>query len=139
MAEPKTKQNDADVDAFVGKIADERRRDDCREVLQLMREATGSEPKMWGSAIVGFGTYRYKYDSGREGDWPIISFSPRKDNLTLYIAAGIERFPDLLSKLGKHKTGKGCLYVKKLEDVDLSVLRTLLQEAVEAMAGSRLA
>src|SRR4030067_1019053 len=105
MAELKTKQNDQSVDEFLKAIPDERRRRDCFSVLELMKKATGEEPKMWGEAIVGFGAYHYKYASGREGDWPLTGFSPRKQNLTLYIMSGFEGYNDLLNKFGKHKTG----------------------------------
>ena len=134
MAEAKTKQTDESVPAFLEKIADERRRRDYLVVLGLMKEATGEEPKMWGRSIVGFGRYRYKYESGREGEWPIIGFSPSKNDLTLYIMPGFEPFPELMAKLGKHKTGKSCLYIKKLEDVDLGVLKQLLIRSTEKMS-----
>jgi len=99
-----------------------------------MREVTGCEPKMWGPSIVGFGRYHYKYESGREGDWPLTGFSPRKQALTVYIMAGFRRYEELLDRLGKHKTGKSCLYLKRLEDVDLEVLRELVHESVEQVA-----
>jgi hypothetical protein len=133
MAELKTKQTDASVEAFLNGISDEKRRKDCWTVLDLMKKATKSEPKMWGSSIVGFGNYRYKYESGREGDWFIAGFSPRKQNLTLYLMAGVERFGGLLSKLGKHKTGKGCLYINTMEDIDVAVLKELIGKSVEVM------
>ena len=130
MAELKTKQNDQNVDEFLQAISNERRREDCYAVLELMKKVTGEEPKMWGDSIVGFGTYHYKYASGREGDMPVTGFSPRKQNLTLYIMSGFEEFKDQLNKLGKYKTGKACLYINKLEDVDLSVLQELVRKSV---------
>jgi hypothetical protein len=131
MSEPKTRPTHASVPQFLDGVADPARRQDCQEVLEMMRRVTGSEPKMWGSGMIGFGQYRYKYESGREGDWPLAGFSPRKENLTLYIMAGVERYPALLQKLGKHKVGKGCLYVKKLSDVDKDVLEQLVRSSVE--------
>lgn len=133
MAENKTKENDADVVAFLNGVADERKRQDSFAVLALMQEVTGMEPKMWGDSIVGFGKYHYKYESGREGDMPITGFSPRKQSLTLYIMPGFERYEDLMAKLGKHKTGKSCLYINKLADVDTAVLRELVTQSVAHM------
>lgn len=134
MAELKTKKTKASVNAFLDKITDEQRRKDCQTVLTLMKQATGEEPKMWGSSIVGFGTYHYRYASGREGDWPIIAFSPRKTDLTLYIAPGFEKFESLMAKLGKYKTGVSCLYIKKLDDVEIPVLKKLIAKSVEKVA-----
>lgn len=132
MAELKTKVNDQSVTAFLDGVADEGRRQDCYTILELMKKATRAEPKMWGDSIVGFGSYRYTYASGRAGDWLLTGFSPRKQNLTLYIMSGFSDFEELLSRLGKHKTGKGCLYIKKLADVDLSVLQELIDRSVKA-------
>ena len=131
MAELKTKKTKASVNAFLDKITDEQRRKDCQVILNLMKQATGEEPKMWGSSIVGFGTYHYRYASGREGDWPIIGFSPRKTDLTLYIMPGLEKFESLMAKLGKYKTGVSCLYIKKLDDVEIPVLKKLIAKSVE--------
>ena len=139
MAELKTKKTKASVTGFLEKITDEQRRKDCQTVLNLMKQATGEEPKMWGSSIVGFGTYHYRYASGREGDWPIIGFSPRKTDLTLYIMPNLDKFESLLAKLGKYKTGKSCLYIKKLDDVDVPVLEKLITKSVEKMAPHRVA
>ena len=130
MAEPKTKQTRQDVQKYLNAIPDAQKRDDCITVAKLMKEATGAEPKLWGPSIVGFGVKHYKYASGREGDWPLIAFSPRKQNLTLYIAIGLGD-PELLKKLGKHKVGGGCLYVKHLADVDLSILKKLIKAAAK--------
>ncbi len=133
MAELKTKPTKANVSQFLKGIEDEQKRRDAREVLALMKEITGKRPKLWGTSIVGFGTYHYKYQSGREGDWPVTGFSPRKQNLTIYIMPGFSRYPSLMKKLGKYKTGKSCLYLKKLEDVDLKVLRQLVSQSVKDM------
>lgn len=127
----KTQQNSASVTAFLDTIDDEQRRKDCLTVVDIMKRATKSEPRMWGSSIVGFGSYHYKYESGREGDWFVAGFSPRKQDLTLYIVPGVERYPALLKKLGKYKTGRSCLYVKRLSDVDVKVLRELVEQSVK--------
>lgn len=138
MAELKTKPTTDSVTDFLGRVANEKRRDDCQVVLKLMSEVTQAEPEMWGSSIVGFGRYRYKYQSGREAEWMMTGFSPRKSDLTLYIMPGFERFPDLMERLGKYKTGKSCLYIKKLDDVDLNVLRALVEQSVARMADKRI-
>ncbi len=129
MAELKTKVTKASVEKFLEGINDEKKREDCFQLLKIMKKATKSEPKMWGPAIVGFGDYRYKYASGREGDWFLAGFSPRAQNLTLYLMGGLDS--ETMKKLGKYKTGKGCLYINKLEDVDLKVLSTLITDAVK--------
>jgi hypothetical protein len=134
MAELKTKLNDGDVHAFLNSISDEKKRQDSFAILKLMQEATDAKPKMWGDSIVGFGSYHYKYASGREGDWFLTGFSPRKQNLTLYIMPGFEKYGTLLNKLGMHSTGKSCLYIKRMEDVDLEVLKELVEQSVEYMA-----
>src|SRR6266516_2833349 len=131
MPENKTVPTGQDVTAFLNGVADERKRKDSFTILDLMKQVTGLEPKMWGSSIVGFGTYHYKYESGREGDMILAGFSPRKQNLTLYNMGGFERYDDLLKKLGKHTTGKGCLYIKRLDDVDLPTLKSLIEESVK--------
>lgn len=136
MTELKTKVNDQSVEAFLNGVADEKKREDSYAILELMQEVTGEEPKMWGDSMVGFGTYHYRYASGREGDWFVTGFSPRKQNLTLYIMAGFDGYDDLLSRLGKFKTGKSCLYVKRLEDVDRDVLRELVRQSAAHMAAS---
>jgi hypothetical protein len=129
--EVKTKVNDASVTEFLDDVADEQKRNDCLEILEMMRQVTREEPKMWGSSIVGFGSYHYKGKSGREGDWMLTGFSPRKQNLTLYLMGGFESQEALLGKLGKFKTSVGCLYIKKLDDVDKEVLEELVQSSVE--------
>jgi hypothetical protein len=132
-AELKTKVNEASVEDFLNTISDEQIRADCLEIAKLMQQVTKAEPKMWGSSIVGFGSYHYKGASGREGDWMLVGFSPRKQNLTLYIMAGFDRYDELMKKLGKFSTGKSCLYIKKLADVDKKVLKELVSESVQFM------
>ena len=134
MAENKTKETDASVQAFLEAVDDEKKREDAYALLDLMREATGLEPKMWGPSIVGFGSYHYKYDSGREGDSPLTGFSPRKAALTLYIMGGFDAYDDLMSKLGKYKMGKGCLYLKGLGDVDENALKELVTRSADHMS-----
>jgi hypothetical protein len=133
MAELKTKPNDQSVEAFLNGIADDKKRQDSFTVLEIMKQATQAEPKMWGSSIIGFGSYHYKYASGQEADWFLTGFSPRKQNLTLYIMAGFEQYDELLKKLGKHKIGKACLYIKRIDDVDLPTLKNLIQQSVNHM------
>lgn len=132
MAEAKTKPTAQSMADFLAGVTDEERRKDCERVAAVMQEVTGEPPVMWGS-IVGFGTYNYKYASGRTGDWPLTAFSPRKKDLTIYIMPGVEEFPDLAAKLGKYSNGKSCLYVKKLSDVDMDVLRDLIARGVAHM------
>lgn len=133
MAELKTKRNKGDVEAYLKSVENEKKRQDSLTIMELMKEVTGEEPEMWGESIVGYGTYHYKYVSGREGDWFLTGFAPRKQNLTLYIMAGFEQYDALLEKLGKYKTGKSCLYINKLEDVDQDVLRELVLQSVKHM------
>ena len=135
-AELKTKVNDASVTDFLRSVADEQKRKDSFEILKIMKQITKEEPKMWGSSIVGFGSYHYKYESGREGDSPIMGFSPRKQNLTLYLMRGLNSHADLLKKLGKHKTSVGCLYIKKLSDIDVDVLKELISDSLKAIKKS---
>lgn len=133
MAELKTKPTNASVEKFINQVADETRREDCRKVARMMEEITGEKPKMWGPGIVGFGTYHYKYASGHEGDWPIAAFSPRKQDLTLYLMPGFQGQADLMQQLGKHRTGKSCLYIKRLSDVHGPTLKKLIRESVKQM------
>ena len=133
MAELKTKPNDQDVEAFLNSVKDEKKRQACFTVLQIMEQATGAKATMWGDSIVGFGTYRYKYASGREGEWMLTGFSPRKRNLTLYIMSGFDEYDELLGNLGKYKTGKSCLYINKLDDVNLKLLTDLVDQSVRHM------
>lgn len=132
MAELKTKENKASVSGFLKQIADDQRRKDAEAVVALMKSVTKEEPRMWGSSIVGFGRLHYKYASGREGDWFKAGFSPRKDSFTLYLCGGFGPHADLMEKLGKFKTGVGCLYVKKLDDVDQKVLKQLITRTVKS-------
>ena len=133
MAELKTKLTDASVEDFLNTVENEQKRKDCFEILKIMKQVTKEMPKMWGTSIVGFGSYHYKGASGREGDWMLTGFSPRKQNLTLYLMGGFDAHKDLLKKLGKYKTSVGCLYIKKLDDVDKKVLKELVTESVKTM------
>lgn len=136
MAKLKTERNDGDVEAFLASVENEKRREDCRAVIDLMRDITGESPAMWGDSIIGFGSYDYRYKSGREGSWFVTGVSPRKQSLTLYIMSGFANHDALMARLGKHTTGRSCLYIKKLEDVDQEVLRELIQRSVDHVAGS---
>ena len=127
MAEQKTKPTNQSVKEFLNEISEPERRADCFAVAKIMEEISGQKPKMWGPSIVGFGSYRYKYASGREGDWPEMGFSPRKKDLTLYIMMGFEKHAELMEKLGKHSTGKSCLYIKRLSDVHIPTLKKLMK------------
>jgi len=133
MSDLKTKVNEANVDDFIGAVEDEERRRFAHLIIQMMSEATGELPKMWGSSIVGFGTYTYHYASGRSGDWMMAGFSPRKVAMTLYIMDGFGNYDPLLAKLGKFKTGKSCLYIKREADIDLEVLRELIHASIASM------
>jgi hypothetical protein len=137
MPEPKTRPTDENPLDFLAKLPDENRRTDCLRLLEMMRKASGAKAVMWGPAIVGFGSYELTYADGHTADWPIIGFSPRKNDLTLYIMRGFDGCDDLFSRLGKHKTSKACLYIKRLSDVDESVLKELITEGVRAMAERR--
>jgi hypothetical protein len=134
MAELKTQKGDGNVDAFIAAIEDERKREDSRALVELMERVTGEKPAMWGPSIVGFGDLHYKYESGREGDWFKVGFSPRKQNLTLYITDYIQDDDPLLAKLGKFTTGKACIYIKRLEDIDSEVLEQLVERSYDAGA-----
>lgn len=136
MAELKTKLTRASVDKFLKTVKDAQTRADCYQILDMMRKATKAEPRMWGTSIIGFGDYHYKYESGREADWFRMGFSPRKQNITLYSMGGFQRNETLLRQLGKHSLGKGCLYIKKLEEVDIKVLKELIAESARAIRQS---
>ena len=138
MAELKTKTNDGDVKAFLNDITDEGKRQDCFRVLELLKKVTKAEPKMWGASIVGLGSYHYKYESGREVDWFLAGFSPRKQNITFYIMSGFTKYDELLAKLGKHKTGKSCLHINKLEDVNLSILEEMIEKSIDAVQNGKI-
>ena len=133
MTELKTRPTGQSAEDFLSTVEDESKRSDSFRILNLMKDITGEPPVMWGPSIVGFGSYHYKYASGREADWMLTGFSPRKQNLTIYIMPGFDNHDALLKKLGKFKTGKSCLYINKLEDVDMEILRTLIKESVHCM------
>ncbi len=133
MTRPKTRQTDADVFAFLDAVADDTRRQDSHALVDMMRKATAAEPRMWGSSIVGFGSYHFTYDNGREGEWMLCGFSPRKQSLVLYIMPGFKSYDNLLKKLGKYSTGKSCLYIRKLADVDGESLQQLIDDSVDQM------
>lgn len=133
MSDNKTRFNDASVTAFLDAVPDERKRQDSYALLEMMRDVTGEAPRMYGDSIVGFGHYHYKYESGREGDMPVVAFSPRKQNLTLYIMSGFDGYEELRAGLGKHKVGKSCLYINKLADVDPAALREMVARSVASM------
>ena len=138
MSEPKTKPTDASVSELLAR-QDNARRADCEAIVRMMEAATGERAQMWGEAIVGFGRYAYTNSSKKTAEWPIVGFSPRKNDLTLYLMPGFEERAELLGKLGKHKTGKSCLYLKKLADVDAGVLRAIIEGCARAMAPRRIA
>ncbi|MFW5703554.1 MAG: DUF1801 domain-containing protein [Patescibacteria group bacterium] len=134
MAELKTKQNDASVEAFITSVPDEQRRTDAKQLLTLFKKVTGLPPKMWGGSIIGFGSYHYKSERSRqEGDWPLTGFSPRKQQISIYIMNGFDDYQNELTQLGKHKHSVSCLYVKRLSDIDLSVLEEIIRRSVKAM------
>jgi hypothetical protein len=134
VATLKTTVNDASVEDFINKVEGEVKRQDSRTLLKLFAKVTGEKPRMWGSSIIGFGSYHYKSEKSRqEGEWMLTGFSPRKQNLTLYVIPGFDDYQDLLSELGKHKTSVGCLYINKLADVDLAVLEKLVKRSFAAM------
>lgn len=133
MAEPKTKATTDSVPAFVKKIPDAQKRADTQAVIALMKAATKQDPVMWGASIIGFGSYRYEYAGGRTGDWPVIGLSPRKQNLTLYIMPGFDDHAPLLKKLGPHTIGKSCLYIKRLSDIDMAVLKKIVTGSIAKM------
>jgi hypothetical protein len=126
----KTKPEKTDPEAFISSVESDKRRADAEKLLEMMKRITGEEPVMWGPSIIGFGSYHYKYESGREGDWFLTGFSPRKANLSVYIMAGFNQYDELMAKLGKHKTGASCLYINKLDDIDLDVLEELIRESL---------
>ena len=135
MAEAKTKPTKQSLRDFISSLSDHQVREDCAAIAKLMEAATGSKPLMWGANIVGFGTKKIKYAGGKEAEWPLIAFSPRKQNLTLYVLSGEDSHADLLAKLGKHSVGKGCLYIKRLSDVDMPTLKKLISASVKQKKG----
>lgn len=133
MAELKTKPTEDNPARFISQVDGEVMRKDCRVLLKLMKEVTSKTPRMWSSKVIGFGEYHYKYESGRKGEWFVIGFAPRKRNLTIYIMNGFSNYGSLMKELGKYKTAKSCLYIKRLEDIDLNVLRQLVKKSVAEM------
>lgn len=132
MAEIKTKATDASVNKFLNAISDKQLKEDCFSIIDIMKKVTKTEPKMWGTSIVGFGSFHYKSKSGSEGDWFLCGFSPRKQNLTIYASmCDLSKQKDLLKKLGKHKTGKSCIYVKSLEDIDKKILKDIISNSIK--------
>jgi len=136
MSDMTTRPHEGDVEAFLESVADERRRRDCRTVIGLMRDVTGEDARLWGPSMIGFGSYHYRYESGREGDWFLTGVSPRKGALTVYIMAGFDRYDELMARLGPHTTGRSCLYIKRLDDIDLDVLRELIDRSVRHTAAT---
>lgn len=134
MADLKTRPTDDSVETFLAGVTDEKRRADARAVMEIMHEVTGEPPRLWGGSMIGFGSYHYRYESGREGDWFLTGVSPRKGALTVYIMAGFERYDELMGRLGKHSTGRSCLYIKRLDDIDVDVLRELIDRSVRHTA-----
>jgi hypothetical protein len=130
MSDLKTKKNDASVANFIASIEDEQKRQDAQALLRLMQKVTGEKPKMWGASIVGFGEFHYRYASGREGDWLLTGFSPRAQNLTVYVMTGFAKQKPLLAKLGKHSTAKSCLYIRRLADVDAAILERIVEQGI---------
>ncbi len=135
MAELKTKKNDKDVRAFLEAVEHKKRKEDSLKLFEMMNEAIGTSPNMWGDSIVGYGSYHYKSKSGQEGDWFVTGFSPRKQSMTVYVLPGLDTFEAELAKLGKHKVGKGCIYINKLEDVNTDILMDIVKKAFLNMEG----
>ena len=133
MAENKIRLSDGDVETYIESVENERRREECRAATAMIAEVSGYPPRMWGDSMIGFGSYRYQSDSGRQGEWFLVGLAPRKQNLVLYIMPGFSQYDDLLARLGKHKTGKSCLYLTKYADVDQDVLRQLVRLSVDHM------
>lgn len=134
MAELKTRKNKKNVQHFLKAVSDAGRQKDCLTILEMMQKITGEKPAMWGDSIIGFGSYHYRYATGREGDWFFIGFSPRKQSISIYTMCGLESDSDMLARLGKFKTGKSCLYINKLEDINLPVLEKLLTKSVRRLS-----
>jgi hypothetical protein len=130
-AKLQTVENDASVTEFIRKVEDLQKQKDCFEIVRIMQEQTGFQPKMWGPAIIGFGSYHYKYESGREGDMPVIAFSPRKKEITLYLSSVFENREELLQQFGKHKTSKACIYIKRLSDIDIDVFKKMIRNSLQ--------
>ncbi|NKB37311.1 MAG: DUF1801 domain-containing protein [Gammaproteobacteria bacterium] len=133
MSELKTKKNKASVREFIDSIEDSEKKKDCKQLATMMRKLSGKRAAMWGDSIVGFGEYHYKYKSGREGDWPVTGFSPRKQNISIYIMPGFSKYKKQLAKLGKHKHSVSCLYIKRLSDIDVEALKEIVADSIERM------
>ncbi|MEM6829238.1 MAG: DUF1801 domain-containing protein [Bacteroidota bacterium] len=133
MSGLKTKPTEQNVEAYINQIEPDWKRDDCRTLLSLLKRITGENPVMWGDSVVGFGSYHYKYKTGTEGDWYLTGFSPRKQNMTVYILAGFDGCEDLLNKIGKHKKSTGCLYFKRLSDINIDILEDLVIRSVDTL------
>jgi hypothetical protein len=131
MAKNKTTETESSVTDFINAVEDLKRKNDSFELIKLMQNETGFKPKMWGPSIIGFGSYHYKYASGHEGDAPLVGFSPRKDAISLYLYSTFEDKEELLSKFGKHKAGKGCIYIKKIADIDIEILKKMISHSVQ--------
>lgn len=131
MAEMKTKKNEKDIIDFLNRVENEVRKNDCFQLLDLMKQWTNETPNMWGESMIGFGSYHYKYESGREGDWFLTGFSPRKQNLTIYISPGFSEYDELMKELGKYKTGSSCLYAKRLSDIDTDILKIIVLKSID--------
>jgi len=133
MSELKTKPTDRDVTEFLNEIPEEEKRRDCFALADLMQRVTGEKPEMWGESMIGFGRYNYRYASGQTGEWSKTGFAPRKQNITIYIMAYLENFPEIMQRLGKFKTGKSCIYIKRLSDIDISVLEELIRQSLKSL------
>ncbi len=133
MTDNKTKPTDESVEAYLSKITSETKHNDSVELLKMMKQITKQKPVLWGPGLIGFGEYHYKYESGREGDWFMTGFSPRAANISIYIMSGLDKYSELLKKLGRHKIGKGCLYIKNLDDIDRNVLKQLITKSYKSM------
>lgn len=133
MAELKTKANSGSVDAFLGRIEHQRKRSEAQQIVALMEEISGEKPTLWGDRMIGFGTYRYRQKSGQQAQWPLTAFAPSKARMTIYIIPGFSDYREQLARLGKHRTGKSCLYINKLADIDIEVLRDLIEASVQTM------
>ena len=137
MTEIKTKRNTASVDEFLATVADEHKQADSKTLIDIMTEISGCEPEMWGGSIIGFGSYHYKYKSGREGEWMLCGFSPRKQAMTIYVMGSSQEIEEMISRVGKHKRSKGCLYFKKLEDLDAEVLKKVIRASIDRIKSNK--
>lgn len=138
MAELKTKVNTASVEEFIATVAEEQKRSDSKVLVKMMREISGCEAEMWGGSIIGFGRHNYKYESGREGEWFLCGFSPRKQSISVYVMGSSKEIEEMISRLGKHKRSKGCLYFKRLADLEVELLKKVIQASVERIKGNKI-